>query len=179
MDERRQLIENLNVLEQKLKDLCILYEQYFAGVERRAPMRERDDLERLLRRAGQRNIIQTELRYRLQNLSSRFYSYMGMWERVQREIDEGRYHRHVVKPSVKAPQPAAPVQQNETDLYWEYLSVCKESSLPATIAGVDDFKAYLDRQRRVIHDKYGDVDCSFRVVNEDGKPKIKVSLKRS
>lgn len=111
LDERGKIAQQLGEIELKIKELRIRYEQYFAGVEKRAPLKEREALERHLRRMNQRKIIQTDLRYRYQNLASSFYSYQGMWDRIQREMDEGRYHRQQQKepsplPARKAKSPS-------------------------------------------------------------------------
>jgi len=37
---------------------------------------------------------------------------------------------------------------------------------------------FIQQQRENIHAKYGNVQCQFQVTSENGKPKIKVNLKR-
>lgn len=89
LDDRKQINQHLSDIELKLKDLRIRYEQYFAGVEKRAPVREREALERVIRRLNQRRIMQTDLRYRFQNLSGSFIpiricgtGFSGKWMKV-------------------------------------------------------------------------------------------------
>lgn len=165
-----------------LKELRVQYEQYFAGVEKIAPMKARDDLERQLRLLGRRKIVQTELRYRLQNLASRFHSYKGMWERVQRQMDEGRYPRHTKKNYSATPQreakPAFAASTDSAQLYKNYLRLCMECRVPASIDGINTMETFLRTKEEVIRQRYGNVQCSFDVVNENGKPKIKAKLKR-
>lgn len=181
-DERQIISRQLEEVEKMLKELRIQYEQYFAGAEKIAPLKARDDLERQLRLLGRRKIVQTELRYRLQNLSSRFHSYKGMWERIQRQMDEGRYPRHIQKTS------SATVQSREkstsaavtdpSQLYQDYLRLCRESSVPASIDGVNTMETFLRTKEEAIRQHYGDVQCSFEVVRDKGKPKIKAKLRR-
>jgi hypothetical protein len=181
-DERQLISRQLAEVEKMLKELRVQYEQYFAGVEKIAPMKARDDLERQLRLLGRRKIVQTDLRYRLQNLASRFHSYKGMWERNQRQMDEGRYPRHTKKISSASPQrgakPAFAASTDPAQLYKDYLRLCMECRVPASIDGINTMETFLRTKEEVIRQRYGNVKCSFDVVNENGKPKIKAKLKR-
>ncbi|EAT15626.1 hypothetical protein HTZ97_11940 [Desulfuromonas acetoxidans] len=172
LDDRKQINQHLSDIELKLKDLRIRYEQYFAGVEKRAPVREREALERVIRRLNQRRIMQTDLRYRFQNLSGSFYSYQNMWDRIQREMDEGRYHRHKTS-SIDSSAP----QQREIDrVYHDYQAICRECQ--RNVPPKEQLESFIEKQKESIRQKYGNVECNFRVVNDQGKPKITVNLKR-
>lgn len=174
-DDRSNIVRQITEIEHKIKTLRIHYEQYFAGVEKRAPLRERDVLERQMRELNKRTIMQTELRYKFQNLSSTFHLYQGMWERVQREMDEGRYRRHVNKTTS-----IDNVSHTGTEiekLYQDYQAVCKQSQ--AKLPSQGQLEVFIEQQKEKIRQKYGNVDCQFKVTNDHGKPKIKVSLKRS
>jgi len=173
LDDRKQINQYLTDIELKLKDLRIRYEQYFAGVEKRAPIREREALERVIRRLNQRRIMQTDLRYRFQNLSGSFYSYQNMWERIQREMDEGRYHRHKSSSMVDS----GAQQQTEMDrVFLDYQAVCRECQ--RNVPPREQLQSFIEKQKESIRQKYGNVECTFRVVNDQGKPKITVNLKR-
>lgn len=174
-DDRSNIIRQIAEIEHKIKTLRIRYEQYFSGVEKRAPLRERDALEREMRELNKRTIMQTELRYKFHNLSSTFHSYQGMWERVQREMDEGRYRRH----SVKKDSPSHEIRTlTEAErLYQAYEAACKQGQ--AKLPTLGQLEVFIEQQKEKIRQKYGNVNCQFKVVSEQGKPKIKVSLKRS
>lgn len=178
-DDRDNIVRQVSDIELKIKALRIRYEQYFAGVEKRAPIREREDLERELRQLNKRKIMQTELRYKFQNLSSSFHTYQGMWERIQREMDEGSYHRHVKKATAKS------TREDESDrsiteierIYQDYQLVCQQKHI--NMPSREKLEKFIQQQKKQIHEKYGNVQCQFQVTSENGKPKIKVSLKRS
>lgn len=173
-DNRASISQNIDEIEARINTLRIHYEQYFAGVEKRAPIREQEDLARELRRLSQRKIIQTELRYRFNNLSSRFHVYQGMWERLQREIDEGRFQRHKLKTS-----PAETSDKNAAEIeriFSDYSNICHQCHAPMPSRA--QLEAFIKQQRDNIQAKYGHVQCQFQVTSENGKPKIKVSLKR-
>ena len=93
MNERSDIGRILAHLEQLMKELEIAFEQYFAGVEKRAPLKERELMAQRLRQFASRHIVQTDLRFRYQNLATRFHSYCAYWDRILRLIEEGRYSR--------------------------------------------------------------------------------------
>ena len=173
-DDRSHIVRQIAEIEQKIKALRIRYEQYFSGVDKRAPLRERDALERELRELNKRTIMQTELRYKFQNLSSTFHSYLGMWERVQREMDEGRYHRHAKS---TATNDVDPLSIKVEKLYQDYEAVCQQAKVK--VPSREQLATFIVQQQEKIRQKYGNVDCQFKVGSNDGKPKITVSLKRS
>ncbi len=181
--ERERISSELDRAELMLKELRIKYEQYFAGVEKIAPSKNKDEMERHLRLLGRKMITQTDLRYRLQNLSSGFYSYAAMWERVQRQMDEGRYARHAKRNAFKAAASAGnaaatppPSTINCAQLYQDYLRMCRECKLTPAIAGASSMETFVRNKQETVRQRYGDVQCSFTVVSEDGKPRIKVKF---
>lgn len=174
-NDRSNIVQQLTDIEQKIKSLRIRFEQYFSGVEKRAPLRERDALERELREMNKRKIIQTELRYKFHNLSSTFHSYQGMWERLQREMDEGRSPRHASKTT---PTDSSRNSMTEIErIYQAYEAVCKQGQ--AKLPSRDQLNTFIGQQKEKIRQKYGNVECQFKVTNDQGNPKITVSLKRS
>ncbi len=83
--------------ELRLDRLRALYEQYFQGLERLEPLIPKKELHRrvqLLRGAVPRN---TRLRFRFQQLVSRYTTYQTYWMRVSRQIEEGTYRRDIMK----------------------------------------------------------------------------------
>jgi hypothetical protein len=53
-----------------------------------------------------------------------------------------------------------------------------ECRVPASIDGINSMKTFLRTKEEIIRQRYGNVQCSFDVVNENGNPKIKARLKR-
>ncbi len=184
MKERNSIALAISELELGLKDLQIRYEQYFAGVEKREPIRDREELARRLRFMSNRRIIQTDLRFRHQALLARFQSYATHWDRILRLMDEGKYERHLTKLH-KSPEPeAASVhvpssQDSSTDrLYQDLLAARKTCNLGGAAPDKQQVAEFLTKQREKIREKFGDREVDFVVVTEDGKPKIKVRAKK-
>jgi hypothetical protein len=178
MDNRDNIARELTALELEMKELQIQYEQYFAGVEKREPLKRREDLASRLRRFANRRITQTNLRFRYQNLATRFHSYAGHWDRCVRLLEEGRRPRpfqHRASP----PSPAEiPAFANGTEaIYRQLLEAHKACRSSATLPDHQQFAALLEQQKKKIREKIGDRDLEFQVVTENGKPKIKVRAK--
>ena len=183
MDERRVLGSELDEIQQQMKELEIHYEQYFAGVEKREPYMERKKLTRRLRQYTNRRIVWTDLKFRYQGLTSRFMSYAQYWDRILRLIDEGKYHRHTAKlnvssaPSTERPSNGTP--DNEAARLQQELAAARKScGLKGDAPSADKVAAFLAAQKEKIRQKYGDRSIAFSVDTSDGKPRIKVSLKK-
>jgi hypothetical protein len=183
MGSRGQITELLNQIEKELKELEIAHEQYFLGTEKRAPEQQRQKFTLRMRKMITHYIPQTDLRYRLQGISSRFNSYCGYWDRIQRLIDEGKYERHTsriqryantkppVQDSVEANTSADPVDS----LYKELVDAHQSCKIrPPNREQVANFLA---KQEEAIKKRFGDKQVDFVVVTEAGKPKIKVRAK--
>lgn len=182
MHDRKTIDHELSALEQGQRELEILYEQYFAGIEKREPVKAREDLAVRLRRFANRRIVQTDLRFRYQNLATRFHSYSSYWDRILRLMDEGRYSRHLHQSPQATTnartQDAAASGRDEIDgLYQQMLEARKMSNEGIAIPNRQQIADFLERQKEKIREKFGDREVEFRVVTEDGKPKIKIRAK--
>ncbi len=183
MGSRGQITELISQLEHDLKTLEIAYEKYFLGTEKRAPEKERQKFTLRMRKMITHYIPQTDLRYKLQSVTSRFNSYCGYWDRIQRLIDEGRYERHTsriersesFKPS--AEKASAENTGNPVDtLYEELVNAHKDCQLRPP--NREQVASFLAKQKETIQKRFGDKQVDFVVVTEAGKPKIKVRAKR-
>jgi hypothetical protein len=87
----------LNEFENKLDRLYRQYEQYFIGVEKRPPHAPRREVARLYRELEQTPMIKTSLKFRFRSLVQRFNSYKTYWNRTERQIEEGTYHRDLAR----------------------------------------------------------------------------------
>lgn len=183
MLDRRALSQELDEIQQQLKELEIRYEQYFAGVEKREPHRERIELAKRLRHYSHRRIIQTDLKFRCHGLTSRFMSYAQYWDRILRLIDEGKYHRHTARLHAPATVATVPPETTSTraeieSLQQQLSTARKAAGLPGEAPSFSKIAAFLDSQREKINSRYGDQPVQFSVDCSDGKPRIKVSLKK-
>lgn len=173
----------LSQVEQELKELEIAYEQYFLGIDKRSPEQQRSRFTARIRKLVTMHIPQTDLRYRLNGLSSRFNSYCGYWDRIQRLIDEGKYERHTsrIQRSVEgtAAAPDAPPIDSKVDpvdnLYEQLIEA--HQSCQMRPPNREQVASFLAKQAETIKQRFGDRQVDFVVVTEAGKPRIKVRAK--
>ncbi len=184
MNERRTLAKELDDIQQELKELEVLYEQYFAGLERREPQNRRNLLARRLRHFTNRHIVWTDLKFRYQSLSTRFMTYGQYWDRILRQMDEGKYHRHVAKLSSssaatgKVSKAEAPPANEADKLHAELNKARQQCGLNGEGPSAAKVAEFLAMQREKIRSRYGDKPVQFSIDTSEGKPRIKVSLKK-
>lgn len=181
MSSRGQVTELLNQFEADLKEMEFAYDQYFLGLEKRSPEQKRLQFTKRLRKMVTLYIPQTDLRFRLQSLTSRFNSYAGYWDRIQRLIDDGKYERHTARikrfASSKSTAPARqeaqePVADPLDRLYQELVNAHQRCQLRPP--NREQVASFLAKQQEAIQQKFGDKQVDFIVVTVEGKPKIKV-----
>ncbi len=186
MNERQSIDHELSALEGALKALEMRFEQYQAGVERRAPMLERDRLAQRLRRFAARRITQTDLRFRYQNLATRFHTYAAHWDRILRQVEEGRRVRPVVAQGTTATKLPSSTASPRTSFSEQVDSVYRQlvaasagaGAAPGTVPDRDQLRALLEKKRAQIVEKFGDRDVEFVVELDEARPRIKVRAKR-
>ena len=178
MDERKIFQKKLDDLGADLRELELLYERYFSGEEKREPLKQRTELERKIRALSTRRIIKTDHRFRFENLSTRYHTYATHWNRIQRLIDEGKYQRHQDRRGSQRTPDAAQRSINPTDeLYDSLVKAHRECSLGTPPPDRNQFANFLDRQKCQILERYGKREVEFRVVIENGKPKLRAKAK--
>lgn len=185
---RASVEEALQKAEADFKALEIAYEQYFMGIERFEPSKERQILGLRLRRLLTTHITQADVRFRLQNLNNRLLSYASYWDRILREIEEGRYQRHLKHMKLvgtsaggngkgngncvkQANLPADPVDR----IYQEL--VAAHTGCQMTPPNREQVADFLRRQSEAIRQRFGDQAVDLTVIVEAGKPKIRVRPK--
>jgi hypothetical protein len=180
MGSREQVTQILNQLEKGLKELEFSYEQYFLGMEKRAPEPERSKFTQRIRKMVTLYIPQTDLRFRLQSITSRFNSYSSYWDRTQRLIDEGKYERHNARIQRYAHNKTPVTEDTETSLATDSLDALYEKLVAAhqmchlRPPNRDQVANFLAKQQEAIKQRFGDKPVDFVVITEEGKPKVKV-----
>jgi hypothetical protein len=102
-----ELGREASALEEGLELLRARYDQWFLGLERREPAREREEMRRQVARLKGVFTRNTGLRFRIQSLHARFISYERMWQRCARQKEEGTYRPDVLRARRAAERAAA------------------------------------------------------------------------
>lgn len=87
----------IDELEQSIDKLKIRYEQYFMGLERFEPLKQRRAVSRAIRYLRSQVIGNTAQKFRFRMLLQRFTTYQSHWNRTQRQIEEGTYRRDLAR----------------------------------------------------------------------------------
>ncbi|MDR3578997.1 MAG: hypothetical protein P4L44_03425 [Oryzomonas sp.] len=183
------IVEDLTKLEQMLADLVLRYEQYFTGLEKREPLSLRAEVEKAVRLYTGVPINNTMYKHKFTTLVGRFNTYREHWNRILRLIEEGRYSRdrfisdlHQRQHAAGRPAKAEATRQepdNEVErVYREYCEARKICNLPVDTVSRDQIRAAIEKHKPSIKNKLGTDNLTFRVVVEDGKPKIKAGLRK-
>ena len=177
------IAEDLTSFEQSLNELIIKYEQYFLGLEKREPLPLLTAVERASRTYQNVPIINTMLKFKYNSLVAKLNSYKQYWGRITRLIEEGKYSRDRFKMEMHqqmgGAKPPAPRPEkgavNEVDtVYRQYVEARRACNLPVDNVTRETIASVIEKQKPALINKYGCRTVEFRVVVEDGKPKIKV-----
>jgi hypothetical protein len=184
-----EVVEDLQLLDVKLKMLRNEYEQYFMGSRQREPSLLRGEVQKMVSYYANVPIRNTGYRFKFNNLRARFFAFRRHWDRILREIEEGRYERHLFRANLRerergeAPgsrRPGAdPEKKEREDVFDSYLAAreaCGQSTSGITRKKLD---ALMEKQAAQLSTKLGCSEVKFRVVVTDGKAKLKVSPVRS
>jgi hypothetical protein len=176
------LEEDFKILENKLLQLKVDYDQYFLGSRPREPAMLRGEVQKLIAMYSNQAIQNTALRFKFGSICSRFQAYKRQWNEVLRQIEQGTYSRHRFKADLHErqrlaarEQDAAPPVAQDAALFHAYVEACRRCGqdvkglTPAKLEGV------IEKQREQLRERYGDAPITFRVAIEDGKAKLKAS----
>ena len=191
------IAEDLDILEQQLKELIIRYEHYFVGIEKREPLRLLGSVEKLVRRHAGVPINNTMHKHKYMMLVARLNTYREHWNRILRLIEEGKYSRdrfirdmhlrqkstapahHEEQHDVHPDDHHKPHHDPELDrIFYELREARKACHLPVDRLSIELVAATIEKSKAALVARLGTTDLVFRVVVEDGKPKIKASQRK-
>jgi len=180
------LEEEIKKLKAEMERLKFEYNQFFAGNRKLPPYKERADFEKKLKELSKRKFLTHGPKYMVETLIASYNSYASLWEKIMREIEEGRYVRGkgwVGKNEIlkeKIPETVREPVKEEKKVEEEHLSKIYEEycELKNTLEGRvtidrEKFIRQLKETEKKLKMEKGCKKVEFRVVVEDGKAKIK------
>ena len=181
-----QLDEQLNQIEREMTALQRDYDQYFLGLVHAAPTARRSRLRQSLARLTNQEIRKTSLRFRAQELSARFVTLQTYWDRTINEIETGRYVRdkfrhklrHGAPPTKEAEAPPPPPSHPLQSLFDEFVTTRQRLGERTDTVSLDKLVDFVEKQKQAIIARYGERPIEFKVVEEEGKTKLKAVLKK-
>ena len=177
------VVEDLQLLDVKLKMLKNEYEQYFMGSRKREPSLLRGEVQKMVAYYANVPIRNTGYRFKFNNLRARFFAFRRHWDRILREIEEGRYERHLFQAKLRErTEPVKPQgpgnggeQPNLDDVFESYVSARQACGQGTKRITREKLGALIEKQSTQLRAKTGCQDVKFRVVVENGKAKLKVT----
>ncbi len=176
--------EEIVALEQRINELKKLYDNYFAGIERREPLIKREKLALELRRISVSGQSNTQVQFRFNNMRARWATLEAHWTRLLKLLEEGKLKRTLATqqlsaglPEVKAEEiPPPPKQAPSQDasmkaLYDKYAA--SRASTGETPVSYESMVASLKKQVPAVIERYKCKAVDFRVAQKDGKTIIK------
>jgi hypothetical protein len=172
-----ELERRFDQLDRRIQKLKVEYNRYFAGDLDLPPTALRDELEAEMRRLRAMNLRRTVDNFRLGALEAQLNSYGEMFSRRLRAREEGKEAprrpsrssgaRHDVDAGVVV---GPSCEQDAVEALFQGLA---ERNPRGATMDLDTFRDYLERQVTQIRGKTGCDAVQFRVVNEEGKVKLK------
>ena len=172
---------DLDALAASIQQLRIAYQRYFAGDLPLPPEELRRQIDDQMRRLRGLNMRRPVDRFRFSSLEAQLSSYGEMYQRRLRVVEEGKVAPRRATVAAPAPRPASEldveagvaVDSRPSPEAIAALFHGLRSRNPATAMDLDTFGSYLARQVAQIQDKTGCSTVQFRLVEEEGKVKLK------
>ena len=181
---------DLQLIDVRLKQLKLEYEQYFLGTRKREPMQTRAEVQKYVQLYAQTPIKNTGYRFKFNNLRSRYFAFRRHWDETVRKIEEGRYERHLFRADLKDRERNEAKDRNTAaaehraalddsgDLFEAYVAARQATGQGAKGVTREKLDAILAQQEARIRKKYGAQKVRFKVVVEHGKAKLKATAER-
>lgn len=170
--------EELELLDRKLNQLKLAYDQYFLGSRPREPVMLRDEIRKAVVIYSNEGIQNTALRFKFNSICSRYQAYRRRWTETLRKIDDGSYARHQFKSRLHHrtdPEHDVRTPQDRGEIYAAYLEARRACGQDVGSLTEAKLGAVLDRQEAELRRRFGEGRIRFKILVEDGKAKLKAS----
>ena len=185
MERPQSVEEELQVLGAKINQLRREYDQYFLGSRPREPVLLAGEVRTTMARLTNTSFQNTALKFKFSSLCSRYQAFNRQWQDNLRKIEQGTYERHVFKADLHSRERAQSRRsaepesaRREDEIYSAYVEARRACGQDTDNLTPAKLQAVLKKQERAFRDRYGDAaDVRFRVVVENGRAKLKASLR--
>lgn len=176
MDDLKILLDRM---EADLVGLKHQYDLFFQGGRRGEPMKERKGLEARILALSRRSVINSTDQLRFSNLQGKYWAFANLWSRTVRDLEEGRLRRDAVGAITRlGTGRKEPVDPDHIDrVAQELLDARRSCGLGGTPSELATLRDTLRARAREISASSGGKTVEFRVSVEEGKPKVKATLK--
>jgi hypothetical protein len=169
-------------LENNIQRLKTQYDQYFLGVQKIPPEKLARDVAKEIRLLSTTHVTNTALRFRIQQVVSRYNTFLNYWQRNLRDIEEGRVSRRKgVGVDLNGANgnlfeiSSAEVDRDQMDKLFQALAREYRRIGSEAVPEMSKVRRMVQKQTRDLKKRYGCEKIGYRVVSEEGKVKIKAS----
>jgi hypothetical protein len=193
---KRNIRDDLAMLEYNITKLKVEYEQYFMRVLKREPLILKTQVDKVIALYTNQYIQNTSDNFKFRNLADKYNSFKQYWTRTLKMIEEGTYKRRSeggdagamklppmpkVSSQSESKAPAKPKRDDEKELkevYNNYIAEMKKLNEPTDKISFDFMKKAVGAQKKKAEEKYGTKDLNFKIKSSDGKVKIQIIPKK-
>jgi len=174
--------ERVKILESDIQRLKTQYDQFFLGVQKIPPEKLARDVAREIRLLSTANVTNTATKFRIQQVVSRYNTFLSYWQRNLRDIEDGRVPRRkgaAADPTgsngdviaISSPD----VDREQMDRLFRALNREYRRIGSDTAPEMSMIRRMVQKQTADLKKKYGCQKVAYKVVSEEGKVKIKAS----
>ena len=186
LESKEDINLELKRLEERISELRVQYEQYFAGVLPLAPDRLHAEVKRTLRLLLKAPFRTSAFNYRLKALKNRYSTFDTYWQRVLKERDAGTYSKDVFKATMRerfaledahAQTNLGIAERNIENLFRAYKNAIEKQS--GRVANLDfgSFRDNLVKRASDLRQAQAGKKLCFKIVVKDGKVTVQARLK--
>lgn len=169
-------------LSTELERLKIQYDLYFQGLEKREPLKLKESVEKKVKSLSNLVVNSAAIKFKISQAIARFNSLNHVWSKFVREIEEGKFKRdmfHLKLKSEEHPHPSSvpPPQPPAQNLFDAFIQAKKQCGEPTAGLTPELFERTLQKHKEALKEKAQNKKIEFKVVVENGKPKLKAVIK--
>jgi len=183
---REKLSRELDRLEGKLEELRMLYEQHFVDILPQAPDPLRKEVVRMIRQLMKAPFKNSQTRFRLRTLVTRYQTYSTYWERILKEREEGRYVKDLFKSEMREKMAedskrestrAGAAERGLKQLFTTYEDALRKAGGSGGNLNYESFRKNLLDRAKEMKEKHGVKKLHYKVVVKDGRVILKATPK--
>jgi hypothetical protein len=183
---REKLAHDISMLESRLEELRVAYEQHFVDIIPQAPDAMRKEVARTIRLLLKAPFKNSQIRFRLRTVIHRYQTYSSYWERVLKEREEGRYVKDLFKTemrektledSKKEQSRVGKAERGLKQLYSTYEEAIRKTGGSTDNLNFDSFKKNLIEKAKQMKDQHGVNKLHYKVQVKDGRVVLKATPK--
>jgi hypothetical protein len=187
-ENRQEIAQLLQQLEEQVNTLRIEFEQFFAGVIKFQPEKLKAQVERDFRTVLRAPLKNPELTFRARSLKYRFNTLDSYWRRVLREKEEGRYHKDRFKTEFRTKQNQKQVREQTKEgrlekqlrhVYDVYKRCLAEEGQEKAVVSFDTFNSLLSQKASALQKANPGKKVQFNLVLKAGVPTVEANMKEN